>query len=391
MLIVILILILISFIIYIFYLNEKNKKLTIENEKLKFLIEEKEKNLVEISNIKEKLSNQFEIVSNEIIQKQKEIFNKEQKNSLNNILDPLKEQLENYDKKIQENKEAMIENTGSMKAHIDSLIKQTCDIGNKADNLATALKNDKKAQGNWGELKLKNLLESVGFIENIDYTNQEHIKDSKGNEFILDFVINLPDERKLIIDSKVSLVNYERYINCEDRDGQKKFLGEYYRDITKHIKELGDKKYYKLYGNESLEFVFMFLPLEGAYFEVINYDNNLFDIAFKNRIAIVTGSSLVPVLRMIEHLWSIEKQNKNIEEIVKLSERMYDKIVKFIESMENIGNNLIKAKKSYNEAINYLNRGNGNILKTAEDISHLSGKNRELIQIKSLPESSDED
>lgn len=397
MLIAILILILISFVVYTFFLNEKNRKLIIENEKLKFLIKEKEKNLAEISNIKEQLSDQFKLVSNEIIEKQKEIFNREQKNGLNNILDPLKGQLENYDKKIQENKEAMIENAGSMKEHIDSLMKQTNIIGNKADNLAVALKNDKKAQGNWGELKLKNLLESVGLVEGIDYSSQKSEINQDGKNYILDFVVKLPDNRKLIIDSKVSISNYERYINSQDEEERKQFLEAYHSDIKSHIKELGNKEYYKLYGNDTPDFVFMFLPLEGAYFEVINYDfrtkqkDNLFDIAFKNKVNIVTGSSLIPVLRTVEYIWSIEKQNKNAEEIGRLSQIIYDKTTKFMENMTAISNSLNKAKESYDNATSYLENGKGNIMKTATKIINLTGKNRSLNQIKSLLESSDED
>lgn len=393
LIIVIFTFIIIGFLTYTFFLNEKNRKLTIENEKLKFLIEEKEKNLVEISNIKEQLSNQFKIVSNEIIEKQKEIFNREQKNGLNNILDPLKEQLENYDKKIQESKEVLIENSSSMKTQINLLMEQSKKIGNDANNLTMALKNDKKAQGNWGELKLKNILEFAGFKEGVDYTSQKSEINQDGKNSVLDFVVQLPGNRKLIIDSKVSIINYERYINSQNKEEQKQFLEAYHGDIKNHIKELGSKEYYKLYGNDTPDFVFMFLPLERAYFDVIDYDitvkqSELFNKAIEKRVNIVTGSSLISVLKMIEHLWSIEKQNKNIEEIIKLAGEMHEKVSNFAKSMNDIRNHLQKAMEFYNNAVKQLKDGKGNVLTIANKINNLTGK-KNIIEIESLPESND--
>jgi DNA recombination protein RmuC len=231
-------------------------------------------------------------------------------------------------------------------------------------------------------LRLKNLLESVGLIAGEDYAEQRCVRDRDGRRFIMDFVVKLPNGRELILDSKVSLSNYEKYVQETNEEEKIKFMHKYCEDIKNHIDELGSKKYHELCGVNSLDFVFMFLPFENAYLEAVSYDAELFTRAFKNGVAMITSSSLVPVLRMVEYLWSVEKQNKNIKEIVKLAERMYEKIKKLLESMKKLGNDLGNMKKTYDSMLSYVSVGKGNILRTANDIKTLAGRKKTMEEIE---------
>jgi DNA recombination protein RmuC len=353
-----------------------------KNERLGTLLEEKEKNLKEISSLREEMANQFQVISSEIVEKQKNVFHGEQKMGLSNIIDPLKIQIDDFNRKIQENSKIAQESKISIDEQIKTLVRHTGDIGNRADNLANVLRSDRKVQGNWGELRLKNLLESVGLVSGEDYVEQWSVKDRDGRRFVLDFVIKLPNGRELVLDSKVSLSNYEKYAQETDRNERIKLMQRYCEDIKNHIDELGRKKYHELAGSNSLDFVFMFLPLESAYLEAISYDNSLLTRAFKGGVALVSGSSLVPILRMVEYLWGIDKQNKNIKDIVKLAERMYEKIKKLLESIERLGNDLNDMRKTYDNVVAYVSTGRGNILRTANDIRVLAGKDRTIGEIE---------
>lgn len=365
-----------------------NEKYTIEIERnnLKNVLEEKEKNLKQLNEMSEQIKLQFKDISNNIIQTQQDKMDYNQKNMLSAILNPLKIEIEQFKNQIVQVDQHNIESKTMITTNIENLMKFTNDIGTKADNLAKALKGDKKAQGNWGELKLKNLFEMAGLTEDVDYFAQYYIVDNSEEEdkkYVLDFVLNLPDHKSVIIDSKVSLNNYEAYCSCEDEVQKKIYLKEYCNDIKKNIENLGSKEYQKVFKDykknaavETLEFIFMFLPLESAYIEALNYDDKLLEIAFKNKISIVTASSLMPVIRMIQQLWNIEKQNKNIEEIVSKAVNLYEKLSKFTNKLNDLGSSLDKAKKCYDESIVYLTTGNSNVIKTANEIKELFGKNK---------------
>lgn len=360
--------------------------LEIAKNNLENSLTEKENNLKQLTNMSEQIKLQFKDISNNIIQTQQDKMDHNQKNMLSVILNPLKTEIEQFKNQIVKIDQNNIESKTMITTNIENLMKHTNDIGTKADNLAKALKGDKKAQGNWGELQLKNLFEMAGLTEDVDYFSQYYIVDSTEEEdkkYVLDFVLNLPDHKSVIIDSKVSLNNYEAYCSCEDEVQKKSYLKEYCNDIKKNIENLGSKEYQKIFKDykknadvETLEFILMFVPLESAYIEALKYDNKLLETAFKNKISIVTASSLMPVIRMIQQLWNIEKQNKNIEEIVSKAVNLYDKLSKFTDKLSDVGSSLDKAKKSYDESVSYLTTGNANVIKTANDIKYLLGKNK---------------
>jgi DNA recombination protein RmuC len=324
-----------------------------------------------ILKLKDELNLTFKNISNEIIKQQKQDFSEEQKN----ILLPFSDQIKDFRKRIEEINRTTIETKVSFEEQIKILNNNNQHLAKEAQDLSTAIKGNKKLQGDWGEIQLENLFKITGLNEGIDYTKQESTEED-GKIFRPDYIINLPNNRRVIIDSKVSLNNYINYVSCDNDIEKNKYLQNYANDIKNHIKELSEKQYHKkLKISLSLDYVFMFIPLERAYLDVIdNSKNDIYKIAFDSRIAIVTPSSLMPVLKTIEHLWNIEKQNKNIGKIVVLAERIHDKVNNFLGDMKKINKNLDSAKKSYDDAMTKISTGKGNILKTVQDMKELGVK-----------------
>jgi DNA recombination protein RmuC len=385
-------------------LKKENERLAQENKRVEILIKEKAEINIKFENEKEKLKelektkkdfkeemlSQFKNLSNEIIENQGKAFNEKQKEnfeiSLKPIIKEFNEKITNFNKDTNENK-------AEIKTQIETLLKQTTEIGGKADNLADALKNNKKQQGNWGEWTLENLFNSRGLEKGKDYfsLNEEDkgdyysqqmlkdidgntIKDNEGNNCIADFILSLPDKKNVIIDSKVSLNNYQEYINAKAEDEKIKFINIYCDDIKKHIIELGKKEYYKL--ENSLDFVFMYLPLENAFLSAVHCDKKLYNLATENKVAMVTASSLTPVISMINKLWSVEKQGKNFKEIGRLANTIFEKAKFYEEHLKNIGKSIDKVKEEYEKTKTYLQDGNANVLKTAEKIVGLVDKQK---------------
>ncbi|MDR0571762.1 MAG: DNA recombination protein RmuC [Rickettsiales bacterium] len=351
---------------------ENNNKLLLENEKYRT-------QLVFMGETIEKLKNemflQFKNISNDVIRQQKSDFDIAQKESFGIILNPLNKEIQDFKKKITDFDKDVNENKVEIREKINILVEQTIKIGEEANNLTKALMGDKKMQGNWGELRLINLLESAGFVEDEDFFTQKAEKNSGDETVIFDCVVKIPGEKFLIIDSKVSIVNYEKYVNSESEEEREYYMKMYRNDIKNHIEELGKKEYHRILKTNSPDFVFMFLPLENAYLDVIRYDKDLFNLAMKQKVAMTTASSLIPVVNMIKNLWDIEKQNKNIQSIVDCANTIYNKIRKFAERIDIIEKNLNNAKKSCTEAKSYLSSGRDNILRTCNKMMKLGGKN----------------
>lgn len=369
-------------------LEEKLKKVEIENKENSIKLEGEKKKIEDLMELEKQIKNEFKVISNEIIKEQKETFSKEQNESLDHLLAPLNKDIKEFKDKIQQVQDTNNTNTVKIEENIKNLLNTTNDIGKKADNLATALKGDKKAQGNWGELQLQNLFEMSGLEEGVSFFKQYNIKNDNGDNFYIDFLIKLPEDRILIADSKVSMVNYDKYISANTQEEKRKYLALYCEDIKKHIKILGSKEYQNVYkeynkkfAKDTPDFVFMFVAIEGAYIDAIKFDNSLFKFASDNKVALVTSSSFMPVLRMIEHLWNMENQNKYIANIIELSKRMYGKIEKFTEYMGKIGNSLKTAQTSYEEASKYISTGKGNILSTANSIISIADKSKTKKQV----------
>ncbi len=318
-----------------------------------------------IKESKEKMKMEFENTSNSIIKQQKSDF-------AEIMLQPIKDQMEEFKKKIEDNNKINIENKTIFEEQIKNLAGKSENLAKEAQDLTIALKGNKKLQGNWGEIQLENLFGITGLNEGVDYIKQETTINEDGKIHRPDFIVNLPEDRRVIIDSKISLNNYLAYISSDNEVDKKKYIKNYMEDIKNHIKNLSSKEYYKeLKKSMSLDYVFMFIPLERAYIDIVEYDKSIYSFAFENRIAIITPSSLMPILKTIEHLWNIEKQNKNMEKIINLARRIYEKLVGFQEEMEKIDKIFLNFKSYYYEIMKKIYTGKGNILKTAEEIKKL--------------------
>ena len=253
-------------------------------------------------------------------------------------------------------------------------------ITQEAKNLTEALKGQSKTQGNWGEFILESILEKSGLVKGREYVVQESLTSESGRRFQPDVIIKLPENKSIVIDSKVSLVAYEKFISSEDENQKALALREHINSIRSHIKNLSSKNYQNLYQLESLDFVLMFMPVEPAFALAVQNDQTIFNDAFEMNIVIVSPSTLLATLRTISSIWRQEKQNRNALEIAKQSGDMLDKFTAFVEDLLTVGKGLISVKDNYDKAMNKLTDGRGNLINRAEKIKQLGAK-----ASKSLP------
>ena len=379
-------------IVAVFYwqkeLNEKNRikdnftKLKFEKDKLEFILKtEKENASKNLDLIQKTMEEKFENISNRVLKNQKEDLDREQKENLSTILNPFKMDINNFKSLIERTNEINREDKGFLKKNLEDLKNMNTTLSKNADDLVKALKGNTKSQGDWGENQLKNILDMAGFLEGIDYQMQFNLKGEDGENLRPDCIISLPDGKKLIVDSKVSISNYVDYVKSEDNSEKRHFLDLHISSIKKHISELSTKEYQKLLKDNSLDFVFMFIPNEHAYIEALKADNTIYDNAYKNNVAITTPSSILPILRTVKNLWNIEKQNQNASKIADKAGQLYDKLVGFVGNMEGIDKGLNTAKKAYDEAFKQLSSGRGNAISIAEDMKSLGAKTTKEIGI----------
>ncbi len=334
-----------------------------------------------IQEIQVKFQKEFENVAEKLLKEKSKEFIDVNRNNLDTILSPLKENLKAFEDKVDKvyNMEAAERNT--MKGVITQLMELNKQISDEAQNLTKALKGDNKKQGNWGEVILERVLERSGLVKDQEYKLQASLSSADGSRLQPDAVIYLPDEKHLIIDSKVSLIAYERLVNCETEDDRKLFSKAHVESIRGHVHGLSSKNYHDLYQINSPDFVLLFIPIESSFSFAVQIDSELFSDAWDKRVVIVSPSTLLATLRTIASIWKQERQNRNVLEIARLSGAMYDKFVGFVGDMESIGKNIKQSQGAYDNAINKLSEGAGNLTKTAEKIKNLGAKaNKQLDQ-----------
>ncbi|HTH83581.1 MAG TPA: DNA recombination protein RmuC [Mucilaginibacter sp.] len=334
-----------------------------------------------IQEIQQKFQKEFENVAEKLLKEKSKEFIDVNRNNLDTILNPLKENLKAFEDKVDKvyNMEAAERNT--MKGVITQLMELNKQISDEAQNLTKALKGDNKKQGNWGEVILERVLERSGLVKDREYRLQASLTGTDGSRLQPDVIIDLPDEKHLIIDSKVSLIAYERLVNCETEDERKLFSKAHVESIRSHVHGLSSKNYHDLYQINSPDFVLLFIPIESSFSFAVQIDAELFSDAWDKRVVIVSPSTLLATLRTIASIWKQERQNRNVLEIARLSGAMYDKFVGFVNDMEGIGKNIKLSQNAYDNAINKLTEGNGNLAKTAERIKGLGAKaNKQLDQ-----------
>ncbi|AXG71758.1 DNA recombination protein RmuC [Kordia sp. SMS9] len=329
----------------------------------------------------EQLRKDFELLANKILDEKSTKFTQQNKENIKNILTPLQEKIQLFEKKVEDSQKENISIHSALREKLSELSKANLQISQEAVNLTKALKGDSKMQGNWGELVLERVLEKSGLEKDREYVVQQNFTRDDGSRVLPDVIINLPNNKKMVIDSKVSLTAYERYVNTEyeERDLS---LKEHLTSIKRHIEQLSDKKYEDLYEIESPDFVLMFIPIEPAFAIAINEDSTLYSKAFEKNIVIVTPTTLLATLRTIDTMWNNEKQQQNAIEIARQAGALYDKFEGFMSDLIGIGKKIDATKSDYSAAMNKLFEGRGNIIRSIEKIKKMGAKAK-----KSLPES----
>jgi DNA recombination protein RmuC len=324
-----------------------------------------------LENVRGEMIKDFKNVSAELIKEQKLSMVDTQKDVLLPVADEMKKLKEGFDKQIGEMLKDSTANKVSIDEQIKNMLEKSESLQKEANGLANALKN-KKTQGCWGETYLENVLQMMGFIENVDYTKEEFFRSDDGN-IRTDFILNLPNQKRIIIDSKVSMESYLNYENAETDLEKDRYAKEFIKATEAHIEKLGSKDYQKKVKDSGLDYVFMFMPLESAYILAMKQKPELYSSAQNKNVALITSSLLFPILKTIDMLLKIDKQNKNISEVIEMVNKLYEKYVGFTENFKDVGKKLTGATESYNDALKQLSSGNGNISGWFDKIKNKSG------------------
>ncbi len=341
------------------------------------LTEQKE----EIKDIREQFTKDFQILANKILKENADEFSKTNSERLGNILNPLKEKLSSFEKQVQDKYAAQLKDTESLKTQIENLSKLNSSLQQEAENLTKALKGDSKKQGNWGEVILERILEISGLRKNEEYFTQYSDENAEGKRVQPDVIIKLPEEKHVIIDSKVSLVDYERYISAETEEEQAIHLKAHLNSVRNHIKGLSEKNYTSAKTIDAPDFVLLFLPIESSFSLAVSHDADLFNFSWERKIVLVSPSTLLATLRTIASIWKQERQTKNAQEIARQAGNLYDKFDGFLTDMLKIEKGLKSSTNAYNEAVGKLKFGKGSLVSRAEKLRQLGAKTA-----KKLPE-----
>jgi DNA recombination protein RmuC len=337
------------------------------------------------------LTKEFENLANRIFENKQQQFNQHSKTLLDSTIDPLKNQLQEFRKKVEDAYDKENADRNRLSGQIVELQKQAQKIGEDAINLAQALKSNHKFQGNWGEMILERLLEDCGLQKGREYDTQINFTTTDGTRLIPDVIIHLPDNKDIVIDAKCSLVDYEKYCTTEDEAEKKQHLNNHINALRAHIKNLSIKDYEKIEGIKALDFVFIFIPIEAAFMFALQHEPALYKEAYERRIILVSPTTLLATLRTVDNIWRYEKQNKHAERIAKEAGALHDQFVLLLESMDAVGYSLDKAQESYTKARERLQTGRGNLVKRVDDIRRLGAKTKKLINADILDETSEAD
>ncbi len=336
----------------------------------------------ELEHMQEQLKVQFENLANKILDEKAEKFTKQNRENLDQLLNPLGIKLEEFRKKVEETYNDENRQRATLKEQIRQMAELNQQMSEDTKNLTKALKGDSKAQGNWGEVVLGSILEKSGLRKDEEYFTQQSETTTDGRRLQPDVVVKLPDEKFLIVDSKVSLTAYERYVSSDDKDERQKYLKQHVLSIRAHVKGLSEKNYTQLYQDKTPDFVLLFIPIEPAFAAALQAEPELYNESFEKNIVIVSPSTLLATLFTINTIWKRDRQNKYALEIAERGGAMYDKFVGFVESMDDIGNRIRQTQDSYEVAMKRLKSGSGNLVRQAEMLKELGAK-----ATKSLPES----
>ena len=341
-------------------LNEQNKAM---DEKLTIL-----------QNNENKLKIEFKNLASEILDNNSKKFSEQNSENLSLILNPMKQQINEFKKKVEDVYDKESRDRSILSAELKTLKELNNKISQDAINLTNALKGQNKTQGIWGEMVLEKVLESSGLRKGKEYLREEFLSSDEGKGYRPDVIVNLPNNRQVIIDAKTSLTSYEQYVSNNEED-KNRYLKTHLISINNHINELSNKKYEKLNGVNTLDFIFMFIPIESALMLALENDKELFDKAFKKKIVLVSPTTLLVALKAVENSWRYEKQAQSTTEVIRLAEKLYSKVRTFVEDFEKVGKHLNTAQKSYDDAHNKLTSGRDNIVRQIEVFKEKSNIN----------------
>jgi DNA recombination protein RmuC len=333
-----------------------------------------EKSLGLLTESEERLKKEFENLANRIFEDRGRAFSEQQKNGLGVLLQPFREQLESFRRKVEQGEKEDIARNATLVSEIRQLHALSNQVSEDANNLARAIKGDTKKQGDWGELIVERIFEASGLAGGREYEKQVSMRDDDGSISRPDFVIHLPGEKDVIVDSKVSLTAFERFMGCEDEAREAELLKEHLESVRSHVKELASKNYHNLLGNRTLDFVIMCIPLEPAFQTALRAEPEIvYDVAGRN--VVITGpTTLMITLKLIAQIWRREKENRNAEEIAEKAGKLYDQVALVVEAMQETGKRLDSLSQSFERAMKRLESGRGNLVGRVEEIRLLGAK-----------------
>jgi DNA recombination protein RmuC len=363
--------------------NELKLQHAILNTRYESEIQSSAEKLNAMQNAKDELSKEFKILANQIFEDKSKQFNHVHKEQFEMLLKPFREQISNFSTQSKEQFNYETRERHLLKNELLRLKEMNQQLSSDAVNLTKALKGENKTQGNWGEIVLERILEQSGLRKGIEYETQSTLKNDEGKVYRPDVVIKMPQERDIIIDSKVSLNAYERFISAENETLKSLALKEHLASIASHVRELSAKKYERLEGINTLDYVLLFMPIEGAFMLALSEDGEFFKKAYENNILVVSPSTLLVTLRTIEHIWRTQKQQDHAKKIADEAEAMYEKLVGFVDEMQNIGSFLQKAQGAHENAMKRLSTGRGNIIKRAQNMKELGLKPKTELRLLS--------
>ena len=357
-------------------------------EKLVRTEELHEKQQLEAQQSKSEMKNEFKVLAQSILEEKSSQFKTTNSEELDKLLAPFKQKLEDFEKTVRDNHEKEVKSTSALMENIKSLKDMNDKLSEEASGLAKALRGDNKKQGNWGEFVLERALEMSGLTKEKEYFIQNSETTETGKRLQPDVIIQLPENKKIIIDSKVSLVAWDNHVNADDSAAAVASMKALSASIRTHIKGLSEKDYPQLYGTGTPEFVLLFIPIEAAFMETTKFDGSLYEYAFSNKIILVSSSTLLATLKTIAMAWRQEKQTKNVLDIAEAGGKLYDKFVGLSEDLKKLGSQFTTAQKTYDDAMNKMVDGRGNLISQVNRLKKLGSKTKKELDVKLVDQAS---